>query len=518
MAIISFSTIFDLTLSPKQFVFDDTSDYAGQSILVADVNGCFKITSPSGTVIYNNTDFSNVGCDIRVAISTTNQTIIQLPLGLNGLPEPGVYTIIYTVFNSDASEYYTVTNVYTYAYIRPEVLISQTVHCISPLFTSSDITTYAVNGIIPIIERVHTIDYPFGTPGEGNPTIGTEAVITVSTFYNGTQTTEIESDLEYIFSDGLIIVDYVTGVQEVLVDCVDTCKIYCCIRSIEQQMMQAATTNTSTYATLTSLFSQIMGLVGMVQLAIRCNKSADISGYLTAIKLLAHCTDDCGCSGDAPSQVMGLGGLVNNVVVESTGSPLTVTPVTIGNTTTYYISFDAALLTKLNTLYNTVVAAGTGVTVTDSTTGYVTTYTVNVDNSVTATVDTTSAAFNEAEEENINDDVTIGSGVLDAGNYHLNIHIEDFDMIYMAEQPEGSGIFELKVQLNSDPPIVVWKKGIAGLITHITDLIDADVYLTVASDTTTITILGVLIADMGELANVSATLGEGTVLIWDNAF
>ena len=57
MATISFSTIFNLTLTPKQFVFTDTSDYNGQGINASDVNGCFTIVAPSGVTVYNNTDF-----------------------------------------------------------------------------------------------------------------------------------------------------------------------------------------------------------------------------------------------------------------------------------------------------------------------------------------------------------------------------------------------------------------------------------------------------------------------------
>jgi len=57
MATISFTTKFDLSVSPKIFVFEDTADYVGQGIALVNVNGCFNITSPSGIVIYNNTDF-----------------------------------------------------------------------------------------------------------------------------------------------------------------------------------------------------------------------------------------------------------------------------------------------------------------------------------------------------------------------------------------------------------------------------------------------------------------------------
>jgi len=383
MAIISFTSLMDLSGSTKVFQFVDTSDYAGQSIPLADVNGSFKITAPSGVIVYNNTNFTDALCDIDRVVSAYNQTTILIPLGLDGEPERGIYTIVYTTLIGE--EFFTVTNTYNVNYTSPVVEINQTVDCISPLFTSVDVTNYTVNGTAPTIDRVHTINFPFGSAGEGDPVVGIAQTLTTSTFYNGTQTTEIVSILTYAFPDGMGIYDEVSGSKEILVDCTDVCAIYCCIRALEQRMISYSTTNTVLYRETTLLFSQIMGLVGLVTLAQRCGKSDEINGYLSSIKLLANCTDDCACTGDAPVQVAGLGGLVNEVVVTSTGEPITVSPVTVGNTTTYNITFSGALLTTINSLYNTEVVAGDNVSVTDATIGIVKTFTINaLDTTVSA--------------------------------------------------------------------------------------------------------------------------------------
>lgn len=387
MAIISFTSLMDLTGSIKVFQFVDTSDYAGQGIPLASVIGNFKITSPSGVIVYNNTNWTSALCDINRVSSAYNQTTILIPLGLDGEPERGVYTVEYTVLKFfPSSEYFTVTNTYNVNYTGPVVEINQTVDCISPLFTSVDVTNYTVNGTAPTIDRVHTINFPFGSAGEGEPVFGITQTLTTSTFYNGTQTTEIQSILNYAFPDGMGIYDAVSGSKEILVDCTDVCAIYCCIRALEQRMISYSTTNTILYRETTLLFSQIMGLVGLVTLAQRCGKSDEINGYLSSIKLLANCTDDCACSGDAPVQVAGLGGLVNEVVVTSTGEPITVTPVTYGNTTTYNITFSGALLTTINSLYNTEVVAGVNLlSITDVTVGLTKTFTINgLDTTVSA--------------------------------------------------------------------------------------------------------------------------------------
>ncbi|MES3018139.1 MAG: hypothetical protein V4721_10180 [Bacteroidota bacterium] len=366
MATISFTTKFDLSVATPIFILEDTSAYVAQGIALVNVNSVFSITSPSGTVIYNNTDYSNGGCDIRNSVSRINQTTIPLPLGADGFPESGTYIITESTYDNNLLVYSTDTNTYEYDYVRPEVAITQTTDCVSPLFTSTDSTTYTVNSIVPTITREHTITFPVGSGL--SPLVGTAATMTrgYEQFANGTQSTTIVSDLIYVFTDGLTVVDEITGYQSVTVDCTDSCAIYCCLRSVEQQMIGYSTTNTALFASTRSLFTEAMGIIGMVTLARTCNKSADISGYLTEVKTLLNCTDDCSCSGDAPALVTGLGGLVNNVVVNSSGSPIVVTPVVVGTTTTYTITFNAALLTTINSLYNTVVVAGANTTVTDS--------------------------------------------------------------------------------------------------------------------------------------------------------
>lgn len=388
-AILTFTTKFNLMTNPKKFVFIDTTNYPAQTPAIATVNvvGNVTITSPSGIVIHTNTNFGatpNVLCDIDINVSATNQNVISLPLTSAGLVEPGVYTILYTVYDNNLSVYYTATNTYTYSYISPEVEITQTVDCLSPIFTSVDSTDYTVDSIVPTKTLVHTIDYPYGSAGESTPTIGSGTTVTTSTFYQGTQTTEISATLTYTYSDGLIVLDLITGALEVLVDCKDVCGIYCCIRSIEQQMNDYKTSNRTEYPKYVTLFSEIMGYVSLALLAIRCGKSDDVNGFLATLRLLSKCTEDCSCSGTTPSQVTGLGGLVNSYVVNSCGSPVTVTPVTVGNVTTYTVCLDPAFVASVNSFYNTVVAAGNNVTVTPVTVGLTTTYTIAAEEAVVA--------------------------------------------------------------------------------------------------------------------------------------
>ncbi len=378
MATISCTTKFDLTASPtKLFAFLDTSNWAGQGIALADVNGCFdKIIDPDGNEYYSNDDFSDSGCDIWIVNSLDNQLAIPLPLNA-GVVKQGDYTIIYKVYNKDTEEYYTQEYNFTFSYESPEVCITQDVDCLSPLFKSYDVTSYAKAGAELTLIRAHKLIFPAGSAGAGSPVSTAANTITTNTFYEGTQTTTVGSSLEYTFEDGLIVQDYVSGSLEKLVNCEDICSIACCLRTLESNMRRARTTNTVKYEELRQTFGLVMGYVGLIRFAIQCNKNDLVDIYLGYIKDEANCTDDCRCTDDN-AQVVGLGSIGFNIVVATGGAPVEVETVVDGGTTTYYVSLSDTFIASVAALHNTVVAQGTNITVTSSTAGDGTvTYTVN---------------------------------------------------------------------------------------------------------------------------------------------
>jgi hypothetical protein len=73
---VSFQTTFQYDQSPKTFKFVDDTDYAGQSVPLANVTGVFKIVDPLGNTIYNNTNHS--APDINPAVSLINSITIAL--------------------------------------------------------------------------------------------------------------------------------------------------------------------------------------------------------------------------------------------------------------------------------------------------------------------------------------------------------------------------------------------------------------------------------------------------------
>lgn len=362
MATLTFTTSFDLQSVTKQIVIYDITDYVGQGIAVTDVYGCLTITAPSGTVIYNNSDFSTFGCDVYVDSSNVSQQLIPLPLGSDGMPESGTYTLLYTVYDRNLAVYYTKTNTYDYVYVRPVIDITQTADCISPAFVSTDATDYVVDNITPTIVRDHQLLYPNGSAGQGIPTVSTGVTITrgAGQFYSGVQTTTIESDLMYVFSDGLTILDTIEGYQNFTVSCIDICGINCCLNKLEARMEAERCSNSALYKVTVALFSQVMGLVGLIKINIECGHGNNVSSMLDTIKELTNCTDACNdCGGNPNAPIVGLGTILNNVVVQSGGSPVVVTPVVSGDLTTYTVTLCSNFVNTVNTLYNTRIIKGT---------------------------------------------------------------------------------------------------------------------------------------------------------------
>lgn len=309
MATISFSTNFNLTLSPKQFVFVDTSDYAGQGITTSDVNGCFTIISPSGVTVYDNTDFSNAACDIRVSSSTTDQQVIPLPIGTDGLVEAGTYTIIYSVYNSNTAETYTVTNSINYAYVAPVVDIDVSVNVISPIFSQTDNTNYVVNGVTPTLVRENKLVYPAGIEGGApSPIITSNKILKTSVVYNGPQTSIITSDLDYDFTT-YTVTDQVFKSKYTTVDGSYYCSIACGLKNFERKI--SGCQDTELKKQYKEKFKLAMSYVALIRLLIECNGGTGIDDYLLKIHdIIGEC--DCGCDDETEnfSRITGWGTLV----------------------------------------------------------------------------------------------------------------------------------------------------------------------------------------------------------------
>lgn len=369
----SFSVNFDLTTSPGTLVLVDTFNYGAAGIPLAgtSVLDCFTVTAPDGNVFYSNSNFANPGADIVVPSGTTNVNTINLPVLPSGAPVPGVYTIVMTTQITDgvhASYFVTTKNTINFTFVAPTISITQTVDCIGANFTSSDTTDYVVNGVAPVVVRTHDVYVPGNV---ASPYSSPQPIVNLTSgqFYNGLQTTTITSVCTWTFSNGSTVTATLTGTKAISVDCTYFCAIYCCLRSINSNILKYKGINDMLASQYEATFAKVMGLVELATLAYSCGKSKDVAGYVAQIQYLADCTDDCSCQDGSPSPVYGLGGGGTgvNILITSCNAGITTSSSTVGNTTTWEICLDPILLNKISGLQNTVVVAGdSSVTVTPS--------------------------------------------------------------------------------------------------------------------------------------------------------
>ena len=345
MATISFTTIFNLAETTKQFHFTDTSDYVSQGFGVNDMFGAFRIVAPSGSVVYDKGTPSTSNYDIRNATSRDSVGTIAIPLD-SGVPEQGLYSILYTVWDDVNEVYYTVTETFNFLYVSPVIDINGTVavYTPSPLITLQDTTVYQVNNVNPTISRVATISYEpilinnvLTTP---DPTIGSTATTTSNYFFSPTtETLSIISNLTYVYTGtgantGFTVIDLISGLESLFVDATSYCSTVCGLN----QMAVNLEANPQD-ATLANDFNLAMSYWTLIQANQNCGDMTNISHWISQIQSLGSFDSSCTCCDGQFTQVVGLGGLVSAYDMISANSYIAITSNTSGGTKTYTFTF-----------------------------------------------------------------------------------------------------------------------------------------------------------------------------------
>jgi hypothetical protein len=365
-----FNLTFDYSSSPKVFILQDTSDYAGASVSTTVATGCItNITAPDGTTIYANSDHTEP--DIDADVSLINNSI-SLPLMGDGSVQQGAYSVTYQVRISGASidvAYdVTKTKTYTLNYSPVSLSIGGTVDCNIPRITGTDNTSYTTGGVAPTVLRDFRIVYP-AVANTSDVTGTTSTISTTSVYvvknsilvYNLT----LSSTLTYSMGSGIYIKDLLTCTHKLDVQCdPNLCDVYCGLWKLWNTWTNAKGTTYGNDA-LTKL-QKAISIMSLAKQAIECGKQTHVSAYLADIRALGDFNDDCGCSEGTPVLLTGLAGIVANIIVEA-GNGVTVTEVESGGQTTYTVSLQTALYNKLNNMSVLDFAAGTGITISSST-------------------------------------------------------------------------------------------------------------------------------------------------------
>lgn len=323
------------------------SDYVGAT-KVATISVAWSVV-PDATTTYSFT-FS----DIRPAAALTNQTLINLALGVDGAPMAGDYTIVYTVKDTALGTYVTSTSTYSFSFVPPIPSLGFTIDCISPQLIASDTTNYVVDNVVPTLVRTHTLYYP---PSLNiSPITGTATDISTSNFYTpATFEHTLSVVATWVFPTFTVTVT-LTSQQFIDVTCdAQLCDIYCCVASLYNNWKS----NLGYNRPLADKYFQQLGAVGVLMIlikqAIECGKSDSVAGYVDDILRIANCEPGCGCSSDAPIPVTGLGTGSGSTVTLVAGNGITITSSVTGNNTEYIVNISTSLINTINSLHNQVV-------------------------------------------------------------------------------------------------------------------------------------------------------------------
>lgn len=354
----------DLTQNTPRFTFQDETDYTTEGVTIGDVQGNIKLvvngaTSPT----YDNlNDWVSPDIDGSSSGQTngdltrfrTQGSYISAPLDSNNELVSGTYAFTYQV--SDDAGVTTVVTTITYdiEYNKVTGDIDYTINLnpLSPSLKIEDTTSYIVDSITPTNSRTLTLYYPPNST-LGGSTSTSAASLSVTSFNVGIQSAKLVNNVTYDFSSKfsvaasttatgtpvitLSILDQITAVEnKIEVNSVTSiCDLYCCVKDFLTRLRQGTSTQKNA---LRQLAGEVAIYLEMISDAYACGKGDDINTYVTAIKDLVGCNDDCGCTnGTTPTviQAISVGGIPTNNKYVYTGlsNPTTYTePLLIGLT------------------------------------------------------------------------------------------------------------------------------------------------------------------------------------------
>lgn len=486
--------------STGYFNFEDVTDWAGQGISTADVNGNIEIIAPDGSVIYSNaltiptaitgtaqggstanitlaagssstTDYfknyyllatggagsgqvarvsayngttkvatfvSAVGVafdntttykfirnDIFITANTTNQIPIQL-LYVSGTTDlvQGNYTFNYTVYDTNAAQFYTATLGYNLSFTFPTGVLTPDVSPFGFYVKATDNTVYTVNGITPSLSRLLTLNYPNTLSPIPSPVTSSGSYVQTATVYTGgVYGAILETTATWTMTSLVEIVGLIEDAVSIPVEIDNNlCNLQCCLRAALTRLDQLQCNGYLNEAAI--LRQQLILGVGYylaVQGAIMCGSGqTKVDEYVAAFKAALNCDDECTCGDDtAPTLVIPIGSQNGTYTFTSSNGSLTLTETVVGQNTTVDYILDATLQAAIYS--SDIVVGSTNITVVATGSAPNITYTVtgaSVTDGVGVRVSTTSSggvivdynvALANLLESNLGDALTTGT-------------------------------------------------------------------------------------------------------------
>lgn len=369
------------------------ADYVSFNLSIDNINGVYLTTDITD---YTAAGYGSIDFEIRLKLtiltSAGTQTIYDNTSGVvpngNSISNPildfefpasvlvdgqgniikGTYSLTAQITDPDGN---VATLQKSFDYVNnlslPEVSCNITVSCATATITGQDTTNYSPQAIA--INREFSLIPPGGAYFAPNtpatPSVTSQAInVYGSPIFDKTWTWRIYSIVIFQVEENFQIRDDISGSAEFVVTCdTDLCEVLCCIVSVYNNYINEKTRNPAKAKllyenTIVPMIDNFVLFLGS-QSCGNATQSAELRDKIIAY---SNCKD-CGCNSEDPKIIIATqqAGLIS--IVEAADTSVTVTPTTVGSTTTYRVQVSTSLQTIINNLKNTEVAAGTGVTV-----------------------------------------------------------------------------------------------------------------------------------------------------------
>lgn len=263
-------------------------------------------------------------------------------------------------FTATFTNYYTESQTFPFTDCTPVVTLDLTSDCDCSQITSQDLSNYTINiggnYYAPTsTSRVHTV-YPPVSPSTGNRVAGTvtssDATIIVTPSWTTVWTSTVQTALIYNI-DGLIVQKTVSGSARLDVECSsELCCAFQCIKNIYDTWIDLKEKNPAKAKDWETKVIAVSMQWVIYSLATQCGRTTDAENAISVIIAITKAAG-CNCCDDnsaEPAQIVSICGAVSgtgsgaNARVITCGNGITVTPTTVGNTTTYQICLDIDIL------------------------------------------------------------------------------------------------------------------------------------------------------------------------------
>jgi len=387
---INLQTRFQLNATPNEkFRIQDTTDYASEGIALADVIGALVIYNPLGVPIHTTTLPSfDIDLDVQDYIDT-----IDLPTDSNGDVMKGAYRVVYTVRVSGGVQPGDYTKEFAYSYCYEEIIPNITIEVdqICSKLTSTDNTALPVQTTSNTL--THEIHPPVGLDPSDYPissvptTVNEYTPITTKTWTSKvTNVIELTFPSSSAYDEHFIDVTIVGSEEKEIRDDINRCSLKCNMEAMTTSYFSKLGTNSmNAVKQFNEQVAPALLAAFNYESALVCGNFEEAEQHYNEVLKFTGSNKNCECGTDDPMLItptcVSGDGSGQTYVVDACGvnSALTVTGVTLGDTTTFTVCFDDSMWQKLQSLTETIITSTDGsVTIVPVLNGYNLTWDLSV--------------------------------------------------------------------------------------------------------------------------------------------